>query len=79
MDFQIDLSNMVNHKSSQHKENTDSGKLCHWADKPERHVNQISPQELEAVSTAVNKHLFTSGLQHPWELEKEEFQTCPHH
>lgn len=56
MDFQTDLSNMVNHKSSQHKENTDSGKLCHWADKPERHVNQISPQELEAISTAVNKH-----------------------
>lgn len=78
MDFQIHLSNVVNHKSSQQKENTDSGKPCHWADKPERHVNQIFPQELEAISMAVNKHLFTSGSDHPWELEKEEFQTLIH-
>lgn len=29
MAFQTDLSNLMNQKSSQHKENTDSGKPCH--------------------------------------------------
>lgn len=74
MAFQTDLSNLVNQKPSQHKENTGSEKPCHWADKPERHINQTSPQELEAMSMAANEHLFTSGSHHTWKLEKEEFQ-----
>lgn len=42
MGFQTDLSSLANQKSSQHKENTDSGKFCHQADKPERHKLDLS-------------------------------------